>query len=56
MSWTEYKAVSAQNAAQLTNELTQAARDGWKPILLSAGSPGFIVVVLEHVPGAGQKN
>jgi hypothetical protein len=46
---TEYKAINAPNAVQLTQELALYARDGWKPILLSA-APGFIVVILEHVP------
>jgi hypothetical protein len=48
---TEYKAINAPNAAQLTQELTLYARDGWKPIPLST-TPGFIVVILEHVPDA----
>jgi hypothetical protein len=42
---TEYKAINAPNATQLTQELTLYARDGSKPILLSA-APGLIVVIL----------
>jgi hypothetical protein len=54
MAWIEYKAINARDAAQLTTELLQHARDGWEPILLSAG-PNSIVVILRHVPGAGQQ-
>lgn len=49
MAWTEYKAVQAENAAQLTQELVKDAREGWKPILMSAVQ-GLIVVILEHAP------
>jgi hypothetical protein len=55
MAWTQYKAIQAQNAAQLTQDLVTDARAGWKPILLAAGSPGSIVVILEHVPGGDQQ-
>ncbi len=54
MPWIEYKAINAKDAAQLRDELNPLAKDGWRPILMSAAQ-GFIVVILEHAPGSGQQ-
>jgi hypothetical protein len=54
MSWPEYKAIQTRDTAQLTKELAPLAKDGWRPILLSA-TQEFIVVILEHLPGSGQQ-
>lgn len=34
---TEYLAIEASSAADLTSQLAKLAADGWKPILLAAG-------------------
>jgi hypothetical protein len=43
MAVTEYRLISASNAAEFQKELTSVTADKWKPILLtSSSSPGFI--------------
>lgn len=50
----EYKAIDAKTTTELNTKLSVAARDGWKPILLTMG--GSIVVILEHTLGPLQKS
>jgi hypothetical protein len=51
---TEYKLISADSAANFQAQLTSAAMDKWKPILLTstANNVGLMIAaILEREPG-----